>query len=422
MKLRTAPWPCLLLAAILLSAGCDEQASEVATEGPPPGVLVAPVAMQAISDSVEYIGRTVAVNDALLRAQVEGYLRKREFAEGDDIEEGAPLFQIDPQIYEAGVAAAEGEVAEVEATLNRANQDVERQTTLVKQDAASSQRLEEAEAAQLQSEAQLLSAKAKLQKAEIDLEHTVIRAPFSGRIGRAFFSIGDLVNPQSGELARLVELDPIYVNFSVSEGDVIAAKRNWQGKGEVPKLAVSLRLPDDSLYEHIGKIDFIDNVVDRKTGTVIVRAVFDNPDKLLVPGLYVRTVLTRNETVDRLVIPQSAVQEDQAGKFVMVVGPDNTVEQRRITTGPAHAGALEVREGLEPDERVIVEGIQKVRPGLEVDAKLAPNPTEGNPEPEQEDGGQDEPTASSDDSDGEPAQDSSTQPEEQRSDSAAGEG
>ena len=138
------------------------------------------------------------------------------------------------------------------------------------------------------------------------------------------------------------------------------------------RIEVRLRLPDGSQFEHVGRVDFIDNVVDRRTGTVVLRARFDNPQKLLVPGLYVSTMLGREETTDKLIIPQSSVQEDQAGVFVMVVAPDNKVELRRITTGQAYAGELVVNSGLEPGEQVIVEGIQKVRPGMVVDAKLAP--------------------------------------------------
>jgi membrane fusion protein (multidrug efflux system) len=195
-------------------------------------------------------------------------------------------------------------------------------------------------------------------------------------------SVGDLVTPQSGELARLVELDPIYASFSVSERDVIAAKRRLQQRGQaeaaLAKLNVTLRLPDGSDYEQVGQLDFIDNTVDRKTGTVVVRARFDNPEKLLVPGMYVSTILGRRETTDRLVIPQAAIQEDQAGVFVMVVGPDDKVEQRRIETGQTFAGELVVRTGLEPDEQVIVEGIQKVRPGQVVAPKVAPKPDRQN--------------------------------------------
>lgn len=367
----------LAVLLLLVIAGCDKGANK-APEAPPPGVLVAKVQNRAISETVEYVGRTLAVNDALLRAQVGGYLLERRFEEGDDIEQDAELFIIDPEVYEAEVAVAEGKVAQVKAALARASKDVKRYRILVKKQSISEQRLDEAESEMLQEEANLMSAEAALRQAQIDLSHTIIRAPFSGRIGRSGVSIGELVTPQTDELARLVELDPIYANFSVSERDVIAAKRSLQAAGsdesELTKLEVTLRLPDGNLYEHIGRLDFIDNVVDRKTGTVIVRAKFPNPDRLLVPGLYVSTRLGSEETTDKLVIPQSAVQEDQAGKFVMVVGPESKVEQRRIETGDTFAGELVVRSGLNPDEQVIVQGIQKVRPGILVDAKLAPQP------------------------------------------------
>jgi len=371
----TVPLSVIASVLLLTLTACSDDQGE-AKQGPAPGVLVATAGLVEIADTIEYVGRTVAVNDTLLRAQVEGYLLSRSFDEGDDIEADTELFIIDPALYEAQVAAAKGSVAEVEAAVTRANQDVARQTKLVKEKAASKQRLEEGEAAQLQAEAKLISAKAALQKAEIDLGHTVIRAPFKGRIGRAFHSIGSLVTPQSGDLARLVELDPMYVNFSVSEGDIIDAKRRMMAEGgeDVGKAVVKLRLPDASLFEHEGRIDFIDNVVDSKTGTVIVRASFPNPEKLLVPGLYVRTILGRKEASNKLTIPQSAIQEDQAGKFVMVVDPDNKVEQRRIETGRADAGNIVIKGGLQAGENVIVEGIQKVRPGIVVDAKMAKNP------------------------------------------------
>jgi membrane fusion protein (multidrug efflux system) len=331
-----------------------------------------------MSDTIDYIGQTVAVNDVSLRTQVEGYLLERTFIEGQDVEAGAELFLIDPVLYEAGVASADGAVAQMRAAVTRADKDVSRYKQLIKKQTVSQQKLDEAQTELLQTSANLKSAEAQLQKAKIDLSHTIIKAPFSGRIGRAYASVGDLVNPQTGELARLVELDPIYANFSVSEGDVIAAKRSGRFSGaesELDSIEVRLRLPDGSMYEHVGRVDFIDNVVDRKTGTIVMRARFDNPQKLLVPGLYVSTSLGREETTDKLVIPQAAVQEDQAGPFVMVVAPDNRVELRRITRGQAYAGELVVDAGLEPDEQVIVEGIQKVRPGILVEAKLAPRPS-----------------------------------------------
>jgi membrane fusion protein (multidrug efflux system) len=376
---RAAVAGCAAIVAVsaLLLVACDSGPKE-ALEAPPPGVLVAKVARRQIAETVEYVGQTVAVNDVSLRAQVSGYLLERKFEEGQDVEQGTELFIIDPALYEVGVAAAEGAVAQAQAELVRADKDLKRNQAMIKQNASSKAQLDTAESGALQASANLKTAEAQLQKARIDLSHTVITAPITGRIGRAAVSVGDLVTPQTGELARLVELNPIYANFSVSERDVIAAKRRYQAGNagfEMDKIEVRLRLPDGSLYEHVGRVDFIDNVVDRKTGTIVLRARFDNPQQLLVPGLYVSTMLGREETTDKLIIPQAAVQEDQAGVFVMVVAPDSKVELRRIATGQAYAGDLVVNSGLEPDEQVIVEGIQKVRPGLVVDAKLAPRPS-----------------------------------------------
>jgi len=367
----------LLLLPTLALVGCDNDPA-MDTASPPPGVLVAKVARRELSETLEYVGQTVAVNDVSLRAQVEGYLQARTFAEGQDVEAGAELFLIDAAGFEAGVAAANGKVAQMKAAASRAAKDVKRYAELIKKQSVSQQTLDDAQSELEQASANLKTAEAQLQKAQVDLSFTVIKAPFSGRIGRAAASVGDLVSPQSGELARLVELDPIYANFNVAEGDVIAAKRRIQQSGTTPDLSgieVRLRLPDGSTFEQVGRVDFIDNVVDRRTGTIVMRARFPNPQQLLVPGLYVSTSLGRNETSDKLVIPQSAVQEDQAGPFVMVVAPDGRVELRRIRSGQAYSGDLVVDSGLEPYELVIVEGIQKVRPGMLVDAKIALTPT-----------------------------------------------
>jgi len=376
-KVWFSSWGTIAVLSSLLLAACDSGPKETAA-APPPGVLVAKAAMRQISETVEYVGQTVAVNDVSLRAQVSGYLLKKTFDEGQDVDQGAELFTIDPALYEAGVAAAAGAVAEAKAEVSRTEKDLKRYRTLIKSQSISQQQLDKAEVELLQASANFKTAEAQLMKAKIDLSYTVIKAPFNGRIGRAGASVGDLVAPQSGELARLVELNPIYANFSVSERDVITAKRSYQAGDagvDLNKIEVRLRLPDGSQYEHVGRVDFIDNVVDRRTGTIVLRARFDNPQKLLVPGLYVSTMLGREETTDKLIIPQAAVQEDQAGMFVMVVAPDSKVELRRIQTGQAYAGELVVNSGLEAGEQVIVEGIQKVRPGVVVDARLAPRPS-----------------------------------------------
>ncbi len=369
----------VLLATLFTITACDsdQAARNAADQAPPPGVLVAKVGQRQIAETIEYLGRTVAVNDVSLRAQVSGYLLERYFDEGSEIEVGTPLFKIDPSIYEAHVAAAKGEVAKAEAALARAEKDLRRYRELLKKQSISRQQVDQAESDKLQAEADLVAAKATLKKAETDLSFTLIKAPIKGRIGRALISIGNLVGPQSGELARLVELDPIYVNFNVSERDMLDVRRRLLEKGKKlgdNSVQVQLRLANNTLYPEIGHLDFMDNVVDPKTGTVTVRARFANPDRLLVPGLYVTAILGTSQRKTELLVPEPAVQEDQAGRFVMLVDPDNRIERRRIVTGRHMEGELVVKSGLEPDERVVVEGIQKVRPGMRVAPKEATLP------------------------------------------------
>ncbi len=369
------------LLSLLLSA-CDTSDSQkqAAASAPPPGVLVATARAEQVINSTEFIGRTVAVNDISLTAQVSGYLIERLFEEGAEVEADDLLFKIDPSIYEAEVAAAKGSVAKAAAALSRAEKDLKRYRELLKKQSVSQQQVDQAESDELQAKAELEAAQASLKKAETDLSFTEIRAPIKGRIGRALISVGNLVGPQSGVLARLVELDPIYVNFSISERDLLDVKQRQAESKRVGKeerqarVQVELRLANKRIYEHRGEIDFLDNTVDPKTGTVTLRARFDNPDGLLVPGLFVSTILSREQRTTELMIPQAAVQEDQTGRFVLVVAPDETIERRKITTGRQIGANLIVSTGLNPDERVVVEGIQKVRPGMKVEAKMAPRP------------------------------------------------
>ena len=363
----------LFLASLMLAAcDSDQAAKDAAGKAPPPGVLVVKVGRRSITDTFEYLGRTVAVKDVSLRAQVSGYLLERYFEEGSQIEIGQPLFKIDPSIYEAQVAAARGEVAKAEAALTRTMKDLKRYRELLKKQSVSQQKVDQAESDKLQAEAELVAARATLKKAETDLSFTLVKAPIGGRIGRALVSIGNLVGPQSGELARLVEMDPIYVNFNVSERDLLDVRQRLLKEGKKlgdNTIEVKLRLANKTIYPQTGYLDFIDNVVDPKTGTITVRARFDNPDRLLVPGLYVSAILGSNQRKTELLVPEPAVQEDQAGRFVMVVDPENRIERRRITTGRHVEGELVVKSGLEPGERVVVEGIQKVRPGMLVAPK-----------------------------------------------------
>jgi len=364
------------MSVLILITACNQEKPK-APKAPPPGVLVSKVEMREIVDSQEYIGRTVAINDVHLQAQVSGFLLETKFQEGADVKSGDELFIIDPSIYEANVAAAKGEVAKAKANLVRAQKDLVRYKKLLKTKNISRQQVDVTESEVLQAEAQVTYAKAGLQKAELELSFTRVKAPIDGRIGRTIVSVGNIIGPQTEKLARIVELDPIYVNFAVAERDLIRVKQRQLKKHDetmdtqdIP-LSITLKLPDQTDYPIAGHIDFIDNTIDPATGTVLIRAKFENPDKLLVPGLYVRTVLSREKKKSGLLVHASAVQEDQAGRFVMVVDPDKKVELRRIKTGKQFGGDLTILEGLQPDETVIVEGIQKVRPGMVVEPKIA---------------------------------------------------
>lgn len=370
----------LMLFLVPWLSGCNKDPQEQ-KKPPAPGVLVVKVLSQDIQPSSEFIGRTFAVNDVSLQAQVSGYLKQRSFEEGTDVEAGAPLLLIDPAPYQAEVAAAEGRVAEAKAAVTRTRKDLKRALRLVKKGNISQQERDKKESDKLQAEAQLKSAEAALQQANINLSYTQINAPIDGRIGRSIISVGNLVGPLSGELARIVELDPIYVNFSVDEKTIIALKNRNRNKSDTEELAISLRLADGSFYNQPGQIDFIDNVVDHKTGSVALRVRFDNPDKLLLPGFFVTTIISRDKPMAKLLIPQASVQEDQAGQFVMRVTEDNKVEQRRISANHHYQGQLIVDEGLNAGETIIVEGIQKVRPGMTVKPKMASQPDTSTAQP-----------------------------------------
>jgi membrane fusion protein (multidrug efflux system) len=362
-----------LLAISLLLSSCGEKQAEKA---PPPGVLVQAVSQKEISDSVKFLGRTAAINDVSVRARVQGYLLERNFEEGSDVNKGDLLFKIDPESYEAALGAARGSVAEYQAALTRAEKDLVRYKELGKKSFASQQDIDKAESDKLQAAAQLQSAKARVEEAEINLKHTSIKSPIDGRIGRAIVSVGNLVDASTGELARVVELNPIYATFNVSEKVMLNIQQNKKvkEKGGPRKFEVKLELPNGSIYEHPGVIDFADNTVNRRTGAVVVRARFDNPDDLLVPGINVLMLLSMEEKEDVLVVPQASVQEDQTGKFVLLVDQDNRVEIRQVKLGRQYAGDWIVKDGLQPGDKVITEGVQKVRAGMEVAPKQAVSP------------------------------------------------
>jgi len=357
-----------LLVMLVLCARAVSADGPGAAGAPAPMVKTALVQEQDVNPHSRYVGHVEAVQSVELRARVEGFLEQVNFREGSDVKAGDVLYIIEKGAYQTTVESDRALVAQSEAVLDKARQFLNRARAL-RSGAISATDLDNALAEEKRASAVLSAAKAHLQRAEIDLGYTVIKAPISGRIGRTAFTRGNLVNPGSGPLARIVQLDPIRVNFSISENDLaqisMALKDSRSGKTD-PLLSPRIELSDGSILETAGRVDFVDNAVDPATGTIAVWVLFDNPGGVLLPGQYVRLLLSRSKPRLMPVVPQASVLSDKDGHYVLVVDAKNVVEQRRVTTGAPVGPNWAVEEGIKAGETVIVEGVQKARPGQSV--------------------------------------------------------
>jgi RND family efflux transporter MFP subunit len=334
-----------------------------------PQVTVAPAVQTSVPVYLDYVGTLQATQEVEIRARVKGYLVQRAFQDGADVKEGDLLFLIDPREYEAELARAQAQLARDKASLTYAQSQVRRYGPLTAQDLTPKDTLENFQSLAKEREAAVKAGEAAVKLARLNLGYTTVKAPISGRIGRRLVDAGNLVG--AGEetlLATIMQMDPIYVYFSPSERRI----SQIMGHRKLGNPRVQINLSDGSVYPHLGKLDFINNKVDPATGTITMRAVLANADKRLVPGQYVNVRLLLAEIPDALVVLQKAVGADQAGSYVFVVGPDRIVQQRYVETGPRHEdGYLVIDKGLKAGELVVVEGIQKVRQGLEVEPQTA---------------------------------------------------
>ncbi len=364
-----------LLLGGLLMTGCDDQkAAGTPPQAPPPEVGVVSIAPQRVVLTTELSGRTAPHRVAEVRPQVGGIIQKRLFTEGSDVKAGEVLYQIDPATYQAAYDSAKATLARAEANINPLKLKEGRFRDLVKINAVSQQDYDDVEAALKQVEAEVEGARAALEAARIDLDYTTVKAPISGRIGRSAVTTGALVKAEQDQsLATIQQLDPIYVDVTQSSADLLALKRNLASgllKSSGPQQAeVRLVLEDGTLYPQPGTLKFSEVTVDPSTGSVTLRTLFPNPQQLLLPGMFVRVILKEGVNERAILVPQRGVTRNPAGNaMVMVVGAEEKVEPRVIKVVRTVGDNWLVSDGLEPGDRVILEGTQRARPGTVVKA------------------------------------------------------
>jgi multidrug efflux system membrane fusion protein len=358
------------LAVIVVAAGCVQTAAQPGPP-PPPQVTVASVIERDVTEWDEFTGRLQAVDSVEVRPRVSGLIAAVRFQEGAIVRRGDPLFEIDPRPFQAEVDRLRAELNRTRATGQRAASELQTAERLRAENAIAKEEHDRRAAFAQESTAQSAAVEAALRAAELNLEFTKVTSPIDGRVGRAIVTAGNLVSSGPGEatlLTTVVSLDPVYAYFDADEQ--IFLKYSASGHGargrQGSELAIRMALANDEGFPRVGRLDFLDNQLDGSTGTIRARAVFRNSDGQLTPGLFVRLHLAGTKSYRGVLIQDRAVGTDLSKKFVYVVGPKNDVQYRAVTLGPIVDGLRVVRSGLEAGESVIVNGLQRVRPGAQI--------------------------------------------------------
>ncbi|MCL1142779.1 efflux RND transporter periplasmic adaptor subunit [Shewanella gaetbuli] len=358
----------------LTACGKQDGGAQSQQQQPPTPVGVITVQAQPQSIQVELPGRSKSFLEAEVRPQVSGIVTQRSFVEGSEVEQGQSLYQIDSATYKAALVSAEADLARANAALESAKATAKRYETLVKTNAVSVQDFDEAKAAYKEALASVTVAEAAINTAKINLEYTEVKAPISGRIGKSSVTAGALVTAnQSNTLATIQQLDPINVDIAQSSAQLLRLKSKLKaGKLQQSENAeVTLILEDGTTYEQTGLLQFAEVSVDEATGSVTLRAEFPNPDGVLLPGMYVRARLSTGTDPNAILVPQRAITRNTKGQAVaMVVNEENNVETRVVTTAEVINNQWRITDGLNPGDKLIVEGLQKVRPGAPVSPQV----------------------------------------------------
>jgi RND family efflux transporter MFP subunit len=367
----------LALAPVLAACGQAPQAAAP----PPAAVTVAKPTKQTVTDYDEYVGRFVAVDMVEVRARVAGYLEKIHFQDGQLVNQGDLLFTVDRRPFETTLAQTKANLTQARANLSFAESDLARGSQLVRDKTITEQSFDQRTQAKRVAEASVAAQEAAVRQAELDLQFTELKAPVAGRIGDRRVSPGNLVTGGTGGnttlLATIVSIDPIRFEFTFDEASYLRYERLASGGPDAASrgkgVKVALRLIDEQDFAHEGTVDFVDNVIDRSSGTIRGRAQMPNPKGLFTPGMFARVRVPGSLPYETLLVPDVAVASEQVRKYVMVVGADNTVTQKYVTLGQLVDGLRVIKDGLAADDRVVVNGLARIRPG----AKVAPE--EGKP-------------------------------------------
>jgi RND family efflux transporter MFP subunit len=362
------------IAALLVLSGCDDAQTE-AQQGaapPPPTVTVATPLVKELIEFDEVTGRFEAVEDVIIRARVTGYVDSINFEDGQIVEAGQVLFTIDPRTYQADVAGARADLIAAETSQKLAASELARLSKLTSGRTVTESALDTARQEKDSADANVAAARAALALAQLNVDFSTVKSPVSGRISNSRVDVGDLVigdaNPT--ELTRVVSLDPMHFVFDLSERDYLGYQRA-RSTGEMAnargsEVMVQLNLSDESDWAREGRIDFVDNVVDKGTGTIRLRAVVPNTDGVLTPGLFGRLRLPGSPLYDAILVPDSAIMSDQAQKLLLAVKDDGTVEAKHVKLGPREFGLRIIRSGIEPTDKIVINGLQRARPGQAV--------------------------------------------------------
>ena len=364
--------PLVAAAFAALLAACGGENRYVAP--PPPQVKVALPIEQNVTRYLEATGTTAAVNSANLVARVQGFLQEIRYRDGDEVKQGAVLFVIEPEPYKLKLEQARAAEAGAAATLKQNEAEYERQADLASRAVASKAQLDNATANRDSAQAKLMQAMGDTAQAAINLGYTEVKAPFDGIVTARQVSLGELVGANGPtQLATIVATDPIYVNFNISEQDTLRAREQIRRLGLTPqdlkKVPVEVGLQSDEGYPYKGTLDYASPSINQATGTLAVRAILANPDRRLLPGFFVRVRIPDQQS-KALLVPEAALGSDQGGRYLLVVGKDNVVEQRKVTIGPSVGDLRVIDKGLAADDRVVVDGILRAIPGEKVDPQM----------------------------------------------------